>query len=198
MKQPRLGEAELPVNMSSVFKSLRTHWKWGLLFILLPTLNGCEPSIGYPFSIGLTGYVPNNLGFSSHQLVYPLLIFTVFNVLVFLLSIKVLARYFSHQILHLRVFLVLVMYEALLTLASVITLYLPLDFSFRFGQFTLSWWLFLGLWSGLGFGDSGPSPGSFEYQGLKLVAIIAWTIILFIISWLVSRIALRIWKQKTS
>jgi len=116
--------------IDKITAKIKRYWKWGLLFLFLPTMNGCNPSIGYPFSI------PVKLGprFNSYFLIYMML-----NIIIFYFTVDRIVKYFVKHEIQFTVFFAYAVFEAFITLISMNHLLTHI------GMFSISWWVYFGI-----------------------------------------------------
>ena len=114
-------------------KNIIKYLIWLLIFLFLPTMNGCHPSIGYPFSsrINYNPYIDS---------VTSLIIKFMLNTIIFILIIKFIIRYFEKHKIQLRILSYYAIYEAVISLISLkVTKVASFDLQ-HIGQLTISWW----------------------------------------------------------
>ncbi len=121
--------------LSTISEKVTKNWKWLLLFLFLPSLNACTPSVGLiiPFALEV-----NNRDFYTevpHLIVF--LTFTLLNFGLFLFLVERIKKYFQNHIIQLQIILCYFAYE------SIISVWMLLDYEWFHwhGIFDVDRWL---------------------------------------------------------
>lgn len=172
----------------NIITKIKSHWFIFLLFLLLPTLNGCQPSFGYPFAVA-----PIFQGYDG-WLFFIFIVFSVIaNVTLFMLYADRIAQYFQNNIRRI-VFASYFLYEAIvLFLLTFGSGSISLEYVDVFdSMYTLSQWIMLGLWvideSTVNVLVPGLSLNPFAFFFYRFISMLILTGVLFLVSYVIERI----------
>jgi hypothetical protein len=151
---------------------------WLLIFLFLPSMNGCQPSIGYPFSSAV-----NHI---SHHSATSIIVKFILNSVIYIFIIKFIIKYFNKHKIQLRILSYYAIYEATI---SLIILKVPkvefLNFLY-IGQLTLSWWTNLGIFIIIDADES--KHQMFLYHITAFISMLSTTLILYIITLVIEKL----------
>nr|MDA3839315.1 hypothetical protein [Candidatus Delongbacteria bacterium] len=150
---------------------------WLSIFLFLPTMNGCRPSIGYPFSSGI-----NFDGVTS------VIIKSVLNIIIFIIIVKFIVKFFEKHKIQLRILAYFAIYEAIITMISLKATKVTSFNLQHIGQLTLSWWTNLGIFV---LTDADKSKFLvFTFHASAFFSMLLTTLILFIFTLIIEKIIL--------
>jgi len=166
--------------MKIELKKILKYLIWLLIFLFLPTMNGCHPSIGYPFSSSINFHPNINVN------VTPLFIKFILNTIVFIMIIKYVIKYFERHKIQLRILSYYVIYESIITFISLKEIKMSSFNLQNIGQLTLSWWTNLGVFILLDADES--KHQIFVYNVTAFFSMLLTTLLLFIFTIIIEKL----------
>ena len=166
--------------MKIELKKIIKYLIWLLIFLFLPTMNGCRPSIGYPFSSSINFHSNTDIN------VNPIIIKLILNIIVFIVIIKYVIKYFEKHKIQLRILSYYAIYESIITFISLKETKMTSFNLQNIGQLTLSWWANLGVFI---LSDADESKYQiFVYHATAFFSMLLTTLILFIFTIIIEKL----------